>query len=326
MKILVTGTAGHLGEALSRTLGQRHEVIGLDIKASAHTDVVADVADARAVEAAMANVNVVYHTATLHKPHVATHTRQKFIDTNVSGTLALLEAAVSNRVDAFVFTSTTSLYGDAMNPAPGEPAVWVTEDTVPIPKNIYGVSKQAAEGLCHLFHRRFGLPCIVLRTSRFFPEEDDDAERRAKFSDANIKLNEFLFRRVEIEDVVSAHLLASERAASIGFGQYNISATTPFLPEDLSGLTSDPRAVVEARVPGFSLAYEKLGFRMFEQIGRVYVNDAARRDLGWRPKYDFERVLREFTTTGDFRSELAISIGRKGYHDQVFDKGPYPTA
>lgn len=325
MKVLITGAAGHLGEALWRTLQHDHDVIGLDIKSSPYTDVVADVADATSIDSLMADVDLVYHTATLHKPHVETHTRQAFIDTNVSGTLTLLEAAVRNRVGAFVFTSTTSLYGDAMKPAAGEPAVWVTEDTVPVPKNIYGVSKQAAEELCHLFHRRFGLPCIVLRTSRFFPEEDDDAEKRATFTDANIKLNEFLFRRVEIEDVVSAHLLASARASSIGFGRYNISATTPFRPEDLPGLVSDPSSVVEARVPGFARAYETLGFRMFDEIGRVYVNDAARRDLGWQPKYDFERVLREFMATGDFRSSLAVAVGRKGYHDEVFEEGPYPA-
>lgn len=53
------------------------------------------------------------HTATLHKPHVSTHTRQAFVDTNISGTLNLLEEAVEQNVGAFVFTSTTSTFGDA---------------------------------------------------------------------------------------------------------------------------------------------------------------------------------------------------------------------
>jgi len=56
------------------------------------------------------------------------------------------------------------------------------------------------------------LPCIVLRTSRFFPEQDDDKNVREAYSDDNVKVNEYLYRRVEIEDVVTAHLLASERA------------------------------------------------------------------------------------------------------------------
>jgi nucleoside-diphosphate-sugar epimerase len=100
-------------------------------------------------------------------------------------------------------------------------------------RGIYGVTKAAAEDLCHLFHRNQGLACIVLRTSRFFPEEDDDKAVRQTYADDNVKLNEYLFRRVDLEDVVNAHLLAAKHAPAIGFRRYIISATTPFLPEDL---------------------------------------------------------------------------------------------
>lgn len=95
------------------------------------------------------------------------------------------------------------------------------------------MTKTAAEDLCELFHRKQHLPCLVLRTSRFFPEEDDDKQTRQAYEDGNVKANEFLYRRVDIADVVSAHLLAIEKAPSIGFGRYIISATTPFTPEDL---------------------------------------------------------------------------------------------
>ena len=64
---------------------------------------------------------------------------------------------------------------------------------------------------------------------------------------------------------------------------------------------------------------------MFESIGRVYVNEAARRDLGWAPRYDFAHVLRCLEQGRDFRSQLARQIGVKGYHDEVFDEGPYPV-
>jgi nucleoside-diphosphate-sugar epimerase len=57
----------------------------------------------------------------------------------------------------------------------------------PVPKNIYGVTKAAAEDLCQLFHRNQKLPCLVLRTSRFFPEEDDNRKVRETYSDANVK-------------------------------------------------------------------------------------------------------------------------------------------
>src|SRR5216684_2621857 len=109
MRILVTGSAGHLGEALMRTLqGAGREAMGLDIKSSPFTHRVGSITDRDFVAQCMQCAEAVVHTATLHKPHIASHTRQQFIDTNITGTLNLLEAAVSAGVKSFVFTSTTS--------------------------------------------------------------------------------------------------------------------------------------------------------------------------------------------------------------------------
>ena len=139
---------------------------------------------------------------------------------------------------------------------------WIDEDVVPLAKNIYGATKLAAEDLCRLFARNHGLPCIVLRTARFFPEADDDARKREAFSDANLKANEFLHRRADVQDLVDAHLLAIGHAPTIGFGRYVLSATTPFLREDLALLRSDAAAALRRRVPGWEDAYARLGWRM----------------------------------------------------------------
>src|SRR5215469_2958667 len=237
MKILVTGSAGHLGEALIRTLrSTSHEVVGLDILNSDFTDRIGSITDRFEVGRCMRGVDAVLHTATLHKPHVITHSRQNFVDTNITGTLNLLEEAASACVRSFVFTSTTSAFGAALAPPAGTPAAWVTEDVQPVPRNIYGVTKVAAEDLCELFHRHHGLACLVLRTSRFFPEEDDDPATRSAYDDGNVKANEFLYRRVDLEDVVAAHLLALEQAPRMGFARYIITATTPFQLDDLPEL------------------------------------------------------------------------------------------
>jgi nucleoside-diphosphate-sugar epimerase len=315
MKILITGSSGHLGEALMRALANGpHEAIGVDILRSPFTNVVGSIADRAFVDTCMKGVDVVLHAATLHKPHVATHSRQDFVDTNITGTLNLLEAAVVNRVRSFVFTSTTSTFGDALTPPRGAPANWITESVVPIPKNIYGATKVAAEDLCQLFHRDQKLPCLVLRTSRFFPEDDDLPEKRAAFEDANLKANEFLYRLVDVEDVVSAHLLAMEKAPALGFGKFIITATTPFTREDARELGVDARAVLRRRVPGFEAVYATLGWKMLPTLDRVYDNERARTVLGWAPRYDFQRVLHSVSAGIDPRSELARLIGWKGYH------------
>lgn len=326
MKILVTGSAGHLGEALVRTLKDRqHDVTGLDILASPFTSRVGSVADRACVKQCMGGVRTVFHAATLHKPHVATHSRQDFVDTNVTGTLNLLEAAVAAGVESFVFTSTTSVFGEALMPPPDAPAVWVTEEVAPVPKNIYGVTKMAAEDLCRLVHRLHGLACIVLRTSRFFPEEDDDRTVRDGYQDANVKANEFLFRRVDIEDAVSAHLLAAEQAPALGFRRYIVSATTPFLPGDMAQLRRDAPSVVRRRAPGYEAEYRRRGWTMFAGIGRTYVNERARTELGWRPRYDFARIIGQLRTGETPGSPLARQIGAKGYHAETFADGPYPV-
>jgi nucleoside-diphosphate-sugar epimerase len=273
----------------------------------------------------MAGVQWVFHSATLHKPHVATHTAQDFVDTNISGTLNLLEAAVNARVESFVFTSTTSVLGDALVPPAGAPAAWVTEDVTPIPKNIYGVTKAAAEDLCQLFHRNKGLACIVLRTSRFFPEEDDNKAVREAYADDNIKANEYLYRRVDLEDVVSAHLLAAERASAIGFRRYIISATTPFSPNDLVELRVDAPRVARRYVPEYQAEYARRGWRMAPGIDRVYVNERARNELGWQPRYSFKFVVDRLRAEEDMRSPLARLVGSKGYHAEKFAEGPYPV-
>src|SRR5262252_527232 len=276
MKIIVTGSAGHLGEALVRVLRNTgHDVIGLDLLHSDFTKEVGSIADRDHVKRCMKGVDAVLHTATLHKPHVSTHSRQSFVDTNITGTLNLLEEAASAGVQSFVFTSTTSAFGGALTPPAGAPAVWVTEDVTSVPKNIYGVTKTAAEDLCELFHRDRGLACLILRTSRFFPEEDDCEATRQAYDDYNVKANEYLYRRVDLEDVVSAHLIVLERARAIGFGRYIISATTPFLPEDMCDLRVNAPLVAKRRVPGYEVEYERRGWKMFPSIDRVYVNGKA---------------------------------------------------
>ena len=62
---------------------------------------------------------------------------------------------------------------------------------------------------------------------------------------------------------------------------------------------------------------------MFPRIDRVCINEKARTELGWKPKYDFRYILDCLKQGKDFRSQLSINVGMKGYHSKTFKKGPY---
>lgn len=330
MRILVTGSAGHLGEALMRTLGRPesaagagratnssppHEAMGLDLLPSPFTDIVANITDRSLIARALDGVDAVIHTATLHKPHVSLRSKQEFIDANIRGTLVLLEEAVAAGVRSFVFSSTTSAFGHALQPdvpSPGA-ALWIDETVTPRARNIYGATKTAAEDLCSLIHQEHGLPCLILRTSRFFPEPDDRPEIRSAYADANAKANEHLYRRVELEDAVDAHLRAADRAPQLGFGRYIVSATTPFTRDDLPDLIRDAPGVVRRLFPDYEVEYDRRGWRMFPSIERVYDNSRARRELEWNPRWTFRYVLDRLRAGGEARSDLARAVGSKGY-------------
>ena len=322
MRVLVTGSSGHLGEALMRVLPDAgHEAVGLDVLASPYTQVVGSITDRALVRTALQGVDAILHTATLHKPHIASHDRSAFVQTNVQGTLVLLEEAVAAGVSRFVFTSTTSAFGRALTPAPGAPAAWIDERVTPVPRNVYGATKTAAEDLCELVARDEGLPCLVLRTSRFFPEGDDRDDVRASYSTENAQVNELLYRRVDLEDVVSAHLLALERAPSLGFGRYVVSAPTPFSRDDLAELRTDAPAVVRRLFPDHEAVYAERGWAVFPSLDRVYDSAAAQEALGWTPRYDFRSALDRLAAGEPPHSALAEQVGAKGYHP--VSTGPY---
>jgi UDP-glucose 4-epimerase len=293
MRILLTGSSGWLGRFLAPMLRAcRHDVTGLDIALGAHTDVLGSVADGALIEQLFAErrFEAVVHAGALHKPDIARYPAQAFIDVNVSGTLHLLEAAVRHGASRFVFTSTTSLMiTRAIRDEVGAEAVWLDETSGPLkPRNIYGVTKRAAEELCRLYHDLHGLPVVVLRTARFFPEDDDT---HAVPSGENLKANEFLNRRLTVEDCAAAHLAALEAAPRVGWGLYVVSATPPFARADAARLKTDAAGLIAERFPDAPEIYAARGWDLPQSIGRVYAPSAIERDLGFRCVTDFAGVL-----------------------------------
>lgn len=315
MRILVTGSSGWLGQTLVPRLSREgHQVVGMDPVPSPATQVVGSVDDRELVHATIRDfgVDAIVHAGARHKPNIETHKASDFVAVNVQGTLNLLEEAVSpgSKVDRFIFTSTTSLMISrdirAGSSRGAKQAVWITEEMTPLlPRNIYGVTKLSAEHLCRLFHELHRLPVVVLRTSRFFPEEDDMAHLIVQ-SEPNTKANEFLFRRLTVEDAAESHVVALGKAPALGFDTFIISAKTPFSPDDCEELIVDAPSVVARYFPQYPDLYARMGWTMFQSIDRVYDSDKAFRVLGFQCRTGFREKLQELQRQLDRQKAVPV--------------------
>ena len=311
MRILVTGSSGWLGQTLvPRLSGQGHQVIGSDPVPSNHTQIVGSVTNRELVHLAIREFGVdsIIHAGALHQPNIETHRPSDFVAVNVQGTLNLLEEAVGpgSKVDRFIFTSTTSLMISreirAGTSGGLKKAVWITEEMAPLlPRNIYGVTKLSAEHLCRLFHELHGLSVVILRISRFFPEEDDMAHMIVQ-SEPNTKANEYLFRRLTVEDAADSHVVALAKAPELGFDTFIISASTPFSRDDCGHLIADAPSVVARYFPEFPELYASAGWTMFQTIDRVYDSSRALRRLGFQCRVGFKEKLEELRKQFDLRA------------------------
>ena len=232
MRILVTGAAGLIGSGVAARLATEHDVIGLDLVEGGYVSIVADCSMMAEWCHRAGEIDAVIHTAALHAPHVGRRSDEDFRRINVEATSRLLDFALDAGAGRFVLTSTTSLYGHALEDA-GR-AVWVDEQLEPRPRDIYDETKLEAEQM--LFSVGEAMTVTSLRMSRCFPEP------------ADVMAWYRLHRGIDRRDVAEAHVLALGRKGPPA--TYVISSATPFRREDCEQLLSDAQKIVDLRCPG----------------------------------------------------------------------------
>jgi len=279
MRVLVTGSSGKLGSVTVKHLANLgHMVTGLDISGSATTDLIADVKDKYKIFEVTQGFDAVIHTAALHGRHMdLNYPREEFVETNIKGTLNLLNACVANGINKFLFTSTTSIYGKSL--VNDYKAVWVNEELSIQPRDIYDITKQSCEELCREFFEKDNIQATVFRVGRFLPEPD------------NLKLNHRLYRGLDERDGAEALKLALEHEFE-QFEVFNISSGSPFQKEDLIELKHDASNVIAKYYPEAIELYERNHWMLPASIDRVYRSDKALQILNYRPKFTFEYLLK----------------------------------
>jgi UDP-glucose 4-epimerase len=306
-KVLVTGGAGFIGSRLVQALLKREcRVKVLDSRCGVFegkknpnlefVGVGSDglrggMADRSIVEQAVEDVDVVYHLAINWDGYTWKHTLPlaDLFDVNVRGTLNLLEAAKSEGVRHFLFSSSCAVYGESGSMVVDEECVCNPELWVGDVGPAYGVLKLAVEKLCLLYCRQYGLPVTVFRIEFVFDESE--ALPSSKIME-NVRKGETIevvegdgYASIHVDDVVEAFLLATLNENAFGqvFNLSNPAAYVSYreLYEFLVELTGSKSVVKLVTDP----LYRGRVPESVEKIERV---------LGWKPlrgKDDLKRAL-----------------------------------
>ncbi len=287
MKVLLT-SLGHLGGAIARMLSPKHQVKVLRRRREdiPYELFVGDIRRYDDVKLAADGVDAIIHTAALWGKHLRTHTYRDFYQSNATGTINLLEAAREEDIPKVVFSSSIVVHGllgrhgqDFF--ADKTRALAINEDFPYQPKDPYELTKVMGEIMCEHYSLRFPISTICLRYGHF-PNRERDAEYASHFHKG------FL---VDVEDCAAANVLALENT-EIKHGKYQITADLPYTEEDAEQLISAPESVFEKYFKeDFEFLRAQGGKPSLDPIPGYYKSDKARKELGFRPKYDTKSLV-----------------------------------
>jgi UDP-glucose 4-epimerase len=296
-RILVVGGAGFIGGFLVRELLKYDikEVIIYDNFARGKTENIedclrdprcsvfsfgGDIREVDILDKAFGGIDYVFHLAAMWLLHCKDFPRTAF-DVNIAGTFNVLEACVRHKVKKLIYSSSASVYGDAVE-------VPMTEDHPFNNKNFYGATKISGEAMCTAFNDRYGLNVIGLRYMNVYgPGQDQhavysgvvpimlnkiDANEQPVINGDGSQAYDFIY----VEDVAKSNVCAL--LSPVNFGYYNVGTevqtTVKLLCDTILRLKNsdleviyrpynvdDARALVKNRIGSAEKAEQEIGFK-----------------------------------------------------------------
>lgn len=286
MRILITGAKGNFPTALIPLLEQEgHELVLLDIepmKSDSHKTVQADIRDAGAVTAAMVGCSAVIHAMAYHGNMAGRSNYDDYYGVNVTGTHNILVAMLRLGIQDLVFSSSEVVYGEGMK------GRLVMDESAPcIPTHIYPLTKVLCEEMCRFYVRQHQFRIASLRYGCFVPE-DWRVQGLGR-------LNNWLDR----EDVADSNVLALKAIieGKIGYEEFLIHCSKPFVDSDWPKLREEPEVVVERYFPGSTELLARNGLKVPKVWHRFDISKAETM-LGYSPKHNFAEFLERLRAEG----------------------------
>ncbi len=257
-----------------------------------------DIREIDVLDKAMKDVDYVFHFAAMWLLHCKDFPRTAF-DVNITGTFNILEACVKHKVKKLVYSSSASVYGDALQ-------VPMKEDHPFNNKNFYGATKIAGEAMCTAYNDRYGLEIIGLRYMNVYgPGQDQNS---AYSGVVPVVLNKIdkneaptvngdgsqAYDFIYVEDVARSNILAAK--SDIKLGYYNIGTEVQTTIKELCNIilklknsnlkinylpynSDDARQFVQSRIGSRQKAELELSFKY-----RFTLEDGLKKLIKWREK------------------------------------------
>jgi len=308
---LVTGGAGFIGShVVDMLLNEKYNVVVLDDLSTGFKENIYN-KDVIFIEGDIRNKELVERTFSVHSPHYVFHlaaqisvsrsVREPAFDaeTNISGTLNLLEAAAKYNCSKFIFTSSGGvMYGES-------PSVFPTsEECESCPSSPYGISKFAGEKYLNFFNQEFGLNYTALRYSNVYgPRQNPHGEAgvvaiflQKMIRNESVTINgdgKYIRDYVYVEDVAKANILSVENGKN---SVYNIGTG---LGTDVNELFSELK-----KITGYDKEAEYGPSRPGDLRKSILNSSKARDELHWNPNYKLSDGL--IQTYDFFSSKLGM--------------------